>query len=95
MGAAVGARSGAALGAFTDIGINDQFLRELADTLPKGIAALALLVRHGRPDRVIERLRSNAPNTRLVKTDFSYTDEDKLRELLKGAAQQAEALRLS
>ena len=87
--------AGAASGALTDIGINDQFLRELAETLPKGSAALALLVRDGTPDRVIERLRSHAPNARLVKTNLSHTDEDKLRELLKGAAQQAEALRLS
>ena len=93
LGAAVGA--GAASGALTDIGINDQFLRELAETLPKGSAALALLVRDGTPDRVIERLRSHAPNARLVKTNLSHTDEDKLRDLLKAAAQQAEALRLS
>ena len=95
VGAAVGAGTGAASGALTDIGINDQFLRELAETLPRGSAALALLVRDGTPDRVIERLRSHAPNARLVKTNLSHTDEDKLRELLKGAAQQAEALRLS
>ena len=90
-----GAGAGAASGALTDIGINDQFLRELAETLPKGSAALALLVRDGTPDRVIERLRSHAPNARLVKTNLSHTDEDKLRDLLKAAAQQAEALRLS
>ena len=60
----------------------------------RGSAALALLVRDGTPDRVIER-HSHAPNARLVKTNLSHTDEDKLRELLKGAAQQAEALRLS
>ena len=52
-------------------------------------------MRDGTPDRVIERLRSHAPNARLVKTNLSHTDEDKLRELLKAAAQQAEALRLS
>ena len=95
LGAAVGAGAGAASGALTDIGINDQFLRELAETLPKGSAALALLVRDGTPDRVIERLRSHAPIARLVKTNLSHTDEDKLRDLLKAAAQQAEALRLS
>ena len=35
LGAAVGAGAGAASGALSDIGINDQFLRELAETLPK------------------------------------------------------------
>ena len=95
MGAVVGAGAGAASGALSDIGINDQFLRDLAETLPKGSAALALLVRDGTPDRVIERLRKHAPHARLVKTNMSHTDEDKLRDLLNTAAKQAEALRLS
>ena len=93
-GLAVGAGAGAASGALSDIGINDQFLKELGETLPKGSAALALLVRDGTPDRVVERLRSHAPDARLVKTSLSHTDEDKLRDLLAKAAQQAEALRL-
>ena len=94
MGAVVGAGAGAS-GALSAIGINDQFLRDLAETLPKGSAALALLVRDGTPDRVIERLRKHAPHARLVKTNMSHTDEDKLRDLLNTAAKQAEALRLS
>ena len=48
VGLAVGAGTGAASGALSDIGINDQFLKELGETLPKGSAALALLVR-GEP----------------------------------------------
>ena len=44
------------------MGINDNFLKELAETLPVGSAALALLVREATPDRVIERLRRHAPH---------------------------------
>jgi uncharacterized membrane protein len=95
VGLAVGAGAGAASGALSDIGINDQFLKELGETLPKGSAALALLVREGTPDRVVESLRSHAPHARLVKTSLSHVDEDKLRELIKTSAQQAEALRLA
>ena len=47
VGLAVGAGAGAAPGALSEIGINDQFLKELGETLPKGSAALALLVREG------------------------------------------------
>ena len=94
-GLAVGAGAGAASGALSDIGINDQFLKELGETLPKGSAALALLVRDGTPDRVVERLRSHAPHARLIKTSLSHTDEDQLKQLLQTAAQQAEALRLA
>jgi len=95
VGLAVGAGAGAASGALSDIGINDDFLRELSETLPKGSAALALLVRDSTPDKVVERLRSHAPHARLVKTSLSNTDEEKLRDLLEKAAQQAEALRLA
>ena len=77
MGLAVGASAGAASGALSDIGINGQFLKELGETLPKGTAALALLVREGTPDRVVESLRSHAPHARLV----------------QASAQQAEVLR--
>ena len=60
-----------------------------------GSAALALLIREGTPDRVVESLRSHATHARLVKTSLSHVDEDKLRELIKTSAQQAEALRLA
>ena len=95
VGLAVGAGAGAASGALSDIGINDQFLKELSETLPKGSAALALLVRDSTPDKVVERLRSHAPHARLVKTSLSNTDEDNLREMLQKAAKRAEALRLA
>ena len=95
LGLAAGAGAGAASGALSDIGINDKFLRELAETLPQGSAALALLVRDSTPDRVIERLRRHVPNARLVHTSLSHTDEEKLKEQLEKARKQAEALRMA
>ena len=89
------AGAGAASGALSDIGINDKFLKELAETLPQGSAALALLVRDSTPDRVIERLRRHVPNARLVHTSLSHTDEEKLKEQLEKARKQAEALRMA
>ena len=94
LGAAVGAGVGAASGSLSDIGINDGFMRELGDTLPRGSAALCLLVREATPDRVIERLRAHAPHAKLLRTNLSHADEDKLRALLERARLQAEALRL-
>ena len=95
LGAAVGAGVGAASGSLSDIGINDGFMRELGETLPRGSAALCLLVREATPDRVVERLRAHAPHAKLLRTNLSHTDEDQLRELLERAARQAEALRLA
>ena len=94
LGAAVGAGVGAASGSLSDIGINDGFMRELGETLPRGSAALCLLVREATPDRVIERLRAHAPHAKLLRSNLSHTNEDQLRELLERARLQAEALRL-
>jgi uncharacterized membrane protein len=95
LGAAVGAGVGAASGALSDLGINDGFLREVGETLPKASAALCLLVRDATPDRVVERLRSFAPHAKLLRTSLSHTDEAQLNELLERSRKQAEALRLS
>ena len=94
LGAAVGAGLGAVSGSLADLGINDDFLQEVGDTLTPGSAALCLLVRESTPDRVVERLRAHAPHARLLRTNLSHTDEDRLRLLLEQASRQAEALRL-
>ena len=67
----------------------------MGEILPKVSAALALLVRQGNPDRVVESFRSHALHARLVKTSLSHVDEDKLRDLIKRSAQKSEALRLA
>jgi len=95
LGAAVGAGLGAASGSLSDLGINDGFLREVGETLAPGTAALCLLLKDSTPDRVIERLRNHAPHAKLLRTNLSHTDEDRLRQMLEKASKQAEALRLS
>ena len=95
LGAAVGAGIGAASGSLSDLGINDGFMREVGETLPEGTAALFVLLRDATPDRVIERLRAHAPHAKLLRTNLSHTDEERLRQLLETASKQAEALRLS
>jgi uncharacterized membrane protein len=95
LGAAVGAGIGAASGSLSDLGINDGFMREVGETLAPGSAALCLLLRDSTPDKLIERLRNHAPHAKLLRTNLSHTDEDRLRALLEKASKQAEALRLS
>ena len=94
LGAAVGAGIGAASGSLSDLGINDGFLREVGETLPPGTAALCVLARDSTPDRLIERLRAHAPHAKLLRTNLSHTDEERLRQLLEQASKQAESLRL-
>ncbi|MEN9215412.1 MAG: DUF1269 domain-containing protein, partial [Gloeomargarita sp. DG_1_6_bins_138] len=55
-GLAVGAATGAISGALTDIGVNDDFMRELAETMSPGTSALFILVRKFTPDKVLEEI---------------------------------------
>src|SRR6266849_3024739 len=54
--AAIGAASGALGGALSDVGINDNFMNEAADSLPSGPAALFLLIRKMTADKVLAAL---------------------------------------
>ena len=56
LGAAVGAASGALAGAFSDIGVDDNFIRELGETLQPKSSALFVLVRKVTPDKVLEEV---------------------------------------
>jgi uncharacterized membrane protein len=89
LGAAVGAGVGAASGALADLGINDGFLREVGESLASGDAALCVLLRESAPDRVIERLEAHAPHARLLRTNLSHADENRLRQMLEKAGQKA------
>src|ERR1700758_5448651 len=53
LGMAIGAAAGAASGALTDVGIDDNFMKELAATLKPGCSALFVLVRKASPDKVL------------------------------------------
>ncbi|MEV0317608.1 DUF1269 domain-containing protein [Streptomyces sp. NPDC050658] len=87
VGMAVGAAAGAAGGAVTDTGVDDKFMKELAENLRPGAAALFVLVKQVAEDKVIPQLTPFGGQ--LVKTSLSQADEDHLREAVKAA--QAEA----
>lgn len=84
VGAAIGAASGALGGALTDVGINDDFMREAAQVLQPGNAALFLLIRKMTADKVIEDLRGVGGT--VLRTSFDHTQEQKLRDALAAAA---------
>ena len=85
-GLAVGATAGAVSGALADVGIDDNFMKELADSLNPGSSALFVLVRHATPDKVLEELRGTGG--KVLKTSLSHNDEEKLQEALKAAKQE-------
>jgi len=55
--AAVGAGAGTLSGTLSDIGINDQFMKDLAANSQPGCAAVFVLVRKATTDKVVEELK--------------------------------------
>jgi len=84
IGFAVGAAAGAASGALRDVGINDQFMKDLADTLKPNTSALFVLVRKATPDRVLEELKGTGG--KIIQTSLSHEETDRLQNTLAEAA---------
>jgi uncharacterized membrane protein len=75
-GAAVGALSGA----LTDIGIDDNFIRDIGSTIEPGTSAIFVLVRKSTPDRVLADLAKF--EGKVIRTSLSREDEAKLQAAL-------------
>jgi uncharacterized membrane protein len=87
LGAAVGAAAGAISGALIDVGIDDNFIRELAATLNPGCSALFLLVRKATPDKVLAELRG--AGGKILKTSLTHDREQKLQAALDAVRAQS------
>lgn len=83
VGAAVGAGAGALSGKLTDIGINDEFMKGLAESFRPGSSALFVLVRKVTPDKVLDRLHEFKGKGHILRTSLGKEAEDKLREALE------------
>jgi uncharacterized membrane protein len=83
VGAAVGAGAGALSGKLRDIGISDNFMKELAEALRNNTSALFVLVRKVTPDKVLEELKGF--KGKVLKTSLTKDKEDELREVLEQA----------
>src|SRR3954462_1830358 len=57
VGMAVGAAAGAAGGALSDVGVDDNFMKELGTQLTPGSAALIVLVRSMTPDKILPQIQ--------------------------------------
>ena len=83
VGAAVGAGAGALSGKLRDIGISDNFMKELAEALRNDTSALFVLVRKVTPDKVLEGLKGF--KGKILKTSLTADREEELREVLEKA----------
>jgi len=86
LGAAIGAGSGALSGALADIGINDQFMKDLGATLTPGTSALFVLVRKSTPDKVLDGLKPFIGKARVLRTSLTKDKEEELRKVLEGVS---------
>ena len=77
LGLAIGAVSGALAGKMTDIGIDDNFIKEVGATIKPGHSAAFLLVRESTPDKVLDELKGF--NGTVLKTSLSKENEAKLK----------------
>ncbi len=78
LGMAAGALGGALSGKFTDIGVDDRFIKQVGETIQPGHAALFLLVEKVTADKVLPELASF--NATVLQTSLSNENEAKLRE---------------
>ncbi|MCC1494536.1 DUF1269 domain-containing protein [Cognatishimia sp. F0-27] len=84
LGVAVGAGAGALSGKLTDIGINDEFMKELGKGLPEGGAAVFVLVKKATADKVLDRLEAFRGKGKVLQTSLTKDSEEELRTLLEG-----------
>jgi uncharacterized membrane protein len=80
LGLAIGAASGALGGALTDVGIDDNFIKEVRSKITPGSSALFLLTSGAVQDKVAEELKGMRGHVTLLHTNLSSEQEEKLRE---------------
>lgn len=88
LGLVVGAGAGAVAGALSDVGINDAFMKQLAEKLTPGTSALFLLVDSTLTDKVLDELRGTGGT--VLQTSLSTEDDAKLQAVLDGARAEQE-----
>jgi uncharacterized membrane protein len=80
LGWAIGTAAGAFSGAMTDIGIDDNFIREIGNTLEPSSSAIFFLVRKATTDKVLEDLSKF--EGKILRTSLSKENEAKLQAVL-------------
>lgn len=80
IGGLVGAGSGALAGSLADYGINDDLIKEIAQTIAPNTSALFLLVRKVQPEKVLAELADI--DASIIRSSLSPEDEKKLQEAI-------------
>ena len=77
LGVAVGAATGGLVGSGTDIGVDDNFMKDLGAKRQEGGAAVIVLVRRSTPDKVLPRIQEYGGQ--VLQTSLSAEAEEDLK----------------
>ena len=80
LGAALGAAAGATRAALADLGIPDDYMQQLGQSLPVGSAAVILLADVTSPDPVLAAL--SRPGSTVLRTSLNAAGDQRLRAAL-------------
>ena len=79
LGAAIGAGMGALTGSMADVGIDDDFIKQVRDKVTEGTSALfALTSGATAPDKIVDELKKY--DFEIISTNLPEEQENKLRE---------------
>lgn len=82
-GVAIGAGAGALSGKLSDIGVSDNFMKELGKTFTPGSSALFVLVRKVTADKVLDQLKGF--KGKVLTTSLTVDREEELRKAVEKA----------
>jgi uncharacterized membrane protein len=85
LGAAVGAGAGAVSGALTDLGIDNDVMKQFAESFKPGCSAVFVLVRKATGDKVLAGLEEFAGKGKVLQTSLTKDKEEELRKVIEGA----------
>lgn len=80
IGAAVGAAIGALSGSMVDVGIDDNFIKQIRQEVTPGTSALFVLTSDAVEDRVLDAFKDGFPGASLIATNLSKDQESNLRK---------------
>jgi uncharacterized membrane protein len=80
LGLAIGAGVGALAGSMTDVGIDDNLIKQIREKVTPGTSALFVLAQDAVQDRVKQRFENLQGHVEVLQTNLSKEQEDKLRD---------------
>jgi uncharacterized membrane protein len=78
LGLAIGAGAGALSGSMADVGVDDDFIKQVGKAIQPGQSAVFVLAREAAVDRVVEALKPYGGQ--IIHTNLSAEDEAKLKD---------------